>query len=136
MLDGGRHTPLYYVGNECAVEGAASVIRALVKAGADVDAHDGVKRCTALHMAARRGNVKVAEALLDCGAGLEARDSVGETPLRRSVNCNKVEVAALLLSRGADIDSIGSKGITTLFAARTIAMKQLLQSALDGRSHG
>jgi truncated hemoglobin YjbI len=136
VLDGGRHTPLYSVGNECTVQGAASVVRALVQAGADVDANDGVKRCTALHMAARRGNVEAAGALLDCGANLEARDSLGETPLRRSVNCNKVEVAALLLSRGADIDSIGSKGITTLFAARTIAMKQLLQSALDGRSHG
>jgi ankyrin repeat protein len=135
-LDGGRHTPLYYVGNECAVEGAEKVVHALVKAGADVDACDGVKRCTALHMAARRGNVEVAAALLDCGAHLEARDSVGETPLRRSVNLNKIEVAALLLDRGADMDSIGSKGITTLLAARTIAMKRLLQRALDGRSHG
>ena len=134
--DGGRHTPLYSVGNECAVEGAARVIRALVKAGADVDAHDGVKRCTALHMAARRGNLEVAAALLDCGAALEARDSAGDTPLRRSVNCNKVELAALLLARGADIDSIGSKGITMLLAARTIAMKQLLQSALHARSRG
>ena len=134
--DGGGHTPLYSVGNECAVEGAASVVRALVKAGANVDASDGVKRCTALHMAARRGNVEAAEALLDCGAGLEARDSVGDTPLRRAVNCNKVELAALLLARGADIDSIGSKGITTLLAARSVSMKQLLQSKVDGRSHG
>ena len=134
VLDGGCHTPLYYVGNECAVEGAGRVVRALVQAGADVDAHDGVKRCTALHMAARRGNVEVAEALLDCGADLEARDSVGETPLRRSVNCNKVEVAALLLARGADIYSIGSKGVTTLLAARSVAMKQLLQNTANGRS--
>ena len=78
-------------------------------------------------MAARRGNVEAAGALLDCGAALEARDSVGDTPLRRAVNCNKVEVAALLLARGADVDSIGSKGITALLAARSTAMKQLLQ---------
>jgi ankyrin repeat protein len=63
-------------------------------------------------MAARRGNAEVAEALLDCGADIEARDSLGDTPLRRSVNCNKAEVAALLLSRGADAHSIGSKGLT------------------------
>jgi truncated hemoglobin YjbI len=129
--DGGDHTPLYSVGNECALEGAGSVVRALVKAGADVNAGDGVKRCTALHMAARRGNVEAAGALLDCGANLEARDSAGDTPLRRSVNCNKIEVTALLLARGADIDSIGSKGITTFVAARTVVMKQLLQSAHD-----
>ncbi len=134
--DGGMHTPLYSVGNECTLQGAARVVRALVKAGADVDANDGVKRCTALHMAARRGNVEAAEALWECGAALEARDSVGETPLRRAVNCNKIEVAALLLARGADAYSIGSKGITTLLAARSVPMKQVLQSALNGRNHG
>ncbi len=49
---------------------------------------NGVKRCTALHMAARRGSAEIAEALLDCGAGIEAGDSLGDTPLRRSVNCD------------------------------------------------
>jgi hemoglobin len=124
--DGGGHTPLYSVGNECKVAGAGKVVHALVRAGAKVDAHDGVKHCTALHMAARRGNVLVAEALLDCGADIEARDTLAETPLRRSVNCNKTEVAALLLSRGADRHSKGSKGLTPLLAARTPAMKRLL----------
>ena len=37
-------------------------MRALIQCGAKVDTCDGVKRCTALHMAARRGNVGVAEA--------------------------------------------------------------------------
>jgi hypothetical protein len=92
------------------------------------------KRCTSLHMAARRDNVEVAGTLLDCGADIEARDSVGDTPLRRSVNCNQVGVATLLLARGADIHSIGSKGITPLLAARTITMKRLLQSTVDGRT--
>jgi ankyrin repeat protein len=126
--DGGGHTPLYSVGNECAVTGSADIVRALIRAGAKVDANDGVKHCTALHMAARRGNVEVAEALLDCGADIEARDSLGETPLRRAVNCNKFEAAALLVSRGADIHSKGSKGATPCLAARTIAMKRLLQT--------
>jgi hemoglobin len=133
VADGGGHTPLYSLGNECALEGAAVVVRALVKAGADVDASDGVKRCTALHMAARRGNLAIAEALLDCGAALEARDSAGDTPLRRSVNCSKVEVAALLIARGADIYSTGSKGITVLLAARSAPMKKLLQNAAGAR---
>jgi hypothetical protein len=127
--DGGGHTPLYSVGNECAVEGAERVVRALVQGGADINAHHGVKQCTALHMAARRGNVEVARALLDCGADIEARDRLGETPLRRSVNCDKVGVATLLVARGADIHSQGSKGRTPLLAARSIAMKQLLQNA-------
>jgi truncated hemoglobin YjbI len=119
----GGHGPLYSLANECKVPGGGSVVRALVQGGANVHANDGVKHCTALHMAARRGNVEVAAALLDCGADIEARDSLGETPLRRAVNCNKIEVAALLLARGADRHSRGSKGLTPLTAARTSAMK-------------
>jgi hemoglobin len=125
--DGGGHTPLYSLGNECVISGGGNVIHALVRGGANVDAHDGVKHCTALHMAARRGNVEVAEALLDCGADTESRDSLGDTPLRRSVNCGKTGVAALLLSRGADLHSKGSKGLTPLLAARSDAMSRLLR---------
>jgi hemoglobin len=131
----GGHGPLYCLANEWRALGGGSVVRALVQGGANVDASDGVKRCTALHMAARRGNVEVAAALLDCGADIEARDSLGDTPLRRAVNCNKIEVAALLLARGAERDSRGSKGLTPLTAARTGAMQQLLQSCNQGRTN-
>jgi hemoglobin len=100
-MDGGRHTPLYSAGNECQTPGGPDVVRALVRAGAAVDANDGVKHCTALHMAARRGNVEIAVALLDLGADIDARDSLGVTPLRRALNCKKPGVVSLLLSRGA-----------------------------------
>jgi truncated hemoglobin YjbI len=92
----GVHSPLYCVGNECLTAGGADVVRLLVRAGAAVNAAEGPKRCTALHMAARRGNVDVAAALLDCGADNDARDSNGVTPLGRALNCRKPEVAALL----------------------------------------
>jgi hemoglobin len=126
--DGGGHTPLYCVGNECKMPGGAKVVRVLVHAGANVNARDGAKRCSALHMAARRGNKEVVEALLDCGADIESQDSLGDTPLRRSVNCNKTEVAALLVQRGADVHSKGSKKLTPLLAARSTTMRRLLES--------
>ena len=104
------------------------MVHALIAAGARVDFSDGVKRCTPLHMAARRGNLEIAAALLDCGANLEAKDTLGETPLRRAVNCNQTGVAALLLARGSDRYSRGKNGITPLQAARTDRMKQVLES--------
>jgi truncated hemoglobin YjbI len=124
----GVHTPLYCVGNDSKVHDGRRVVAALIRAGAHVDAPNGVKQCTALHMAARRGNLEVAEALLEHGASLEARDTLGDTPLRRAVNCDKTAVAALLLSRGADAHSKGSKGLTPSLAARSSAMRQILQS--------
>jgi Ankyrin repeats (3 copies)/Ankyrin repeats (many copies) len=120
------HTPLYCVGNAYNIKGGENVVRVLVQRGANVHAHDGIKHCTALHMAARRGNVPVAAALLDCGADIEARDGLGDTALRRAVNCGKAEMAAFLLSRGADVHSIGSRGLTPQQVARGAAMKQLL----------
>jgi ankyrin repeat protein len=126
IQDAGGHTPLYSIGNEC--PGGGPVVRALIQGGAKVDACDGVKRCTALHMAARRGNVEASEALIACGANIEVRDSLGETPLRRAVNCGQTDVAALLLAKGADPHSVGSKGLTPLSAARSGAMRGLLQA--------
>lgn len=125
-LDRGDHTPLYSVANECGKPSGASVARALIAAGADVNASRGVKQCTPLHMAARRGHLGIANALIERGADIEARDSLGETPLRRAVNCNRLEVAALLLDRGADRHSVGSRRLTPVLAARTREMKALL----------
>ena len=94
------HTPLYCVANECASETGPEVVRALVRAGADINACGGVTRATALHMAARRGNVEIARALLDSGAAVNARDRKGDTPLQRAINCRKKGVSQLLLGRG------------------------------------
>ena len=126
ISDAGGHTPLYSVGNECS--GGAAVVKALIRGGAKVDACGGVKRCTALHMAARRDYVEVSEALVACGANIEARDSLGETPLRRAINCGQTGVAALLLAKGADPHAVGSKGLTPMSAARAGAMRSLLRS--------
>lgn len=127
-LDHYGHTPLYCVANACTAARANAIVRVLVSTGADPNIHDNVKRCTALHMAARRGNVPVAEALLDGGADLEARDRAGDTPLRRAVNCGKPAMVAFLLSRGAKVDSKGNRGLTPIQAARTPAVKALFRS--------
>ena len=99
--DGGGHTPLYRAANECAWGTGPEVVRALARAGADVNACGGVTRATALHMAARRGFREIARALLDCGAAIDARDSKGDTPLQRAINCRKDTVVRLLEERGA-----------------------------------
>jgi ankyrin repeat protein len=72
------------------------VVRALVEAGADVNACGGVTHATPLHAAARRGHVEIAAVLLDCGAITGAKDTKGDTPLQRALNCRKQTVAELL----------------------------------------
>ena len=101
IQDRGGHAPLYCVANECASGAGPEVVRALVRAGADVNGCGGVTRATALHMAARRGHVGIARALLDCGAAIDAQDSKRDTPLQRAINCRKDVVAQLLVEFGA-----------------------------------
>ena len=95
VLDGGKHTPLYSVGNECASAESADVVHALVLSGARIDAADGVTAATPLHMAARRGNAVVARALLNaaptgaCGIAAAIRHSIARSIARSptSPNC-------------------------------------------------
>jgi hypothetical protein len=135
-LDERSRPPLYCVGNECSGPEGGRMVRILLeRSNADVNAIYGVKACTALHMAARRGNVDVIEALLDAGANIECRDSLGDTPLRRAVNCNKVAAAKLLLARGADPHSKGSKALTPDRAARSVEMKQLFGEVSTRRKY-
>lgn len=100
-LEGRGRTPLYCVANECWSAAGPEIVRALVGAGADVNEASGVTRATALHAAARRGNVEIVRALLDLGADLHARDRKGDTPLERAINCRKTGVAQLLGERAA-----------------------------------
>ena len=92
ILDSGKHTPLYRAAS-------SGIVEELVRHGASVNHCEGVTRSTALHQAARFGNLAVAEALLAAGASATATDKKGQTPLDRARNCRRPEVVAFLMSK-------------------------------------
>ena len=132
--DHAGHPPLYYAGNRFPLPVGIpdhlehDLIALFLRYGADLDAAGGVKRCTPLHMAARRGHAGLAVALISHGASIEARDSNGETPLRRAVNCSQPAVVRVLLSAGANPKSLCNCGRTALDAARNEEMRCLLET--------
>jgi len=132
LPNGAGHPPLYFAGNRMPLrkgvcdERAETLIRLFCQYGANLNAAEGVKFCTPLHMAARRGNSDLARALIEHGASIEARDSNGETPLRRAVNCSQPAVARVLIAAGADPDSRCKRGRTPWDAARTAEMRSIL----------
>ena len=83
---------------------AAAKIRALVAAGADVNARfTGPHTETPLHWAASSDDVEALDALLDAGADIEADGAVigGGTPMADAVAFGQWKAARRLLERGA-----------------------------------
>lgn len=95
---------------------------------------------TALHEAAENNHVALVQLLLDYGANVNARASVGLAPLHSAVISRCHAVAAILLAHGADADQPLTNGLTALHLAAMkgdAGMVRLLLAhgaAIDSRS--
>ena len=129
--DAGGHNPIYRVANGGGrEEEGRAALELLIAHGANVNQVTGVGGMTPLHMSARRGTTRIAEALLNAGADIEARDKNGETPLRRAVNCGQERMVRLLLSRGANPLSGDKNGRTPIDAARSENVRKLIATRI------
>lgn len=125
--DSNNQTPLFYA----AAQGNASVVQALLEAGASPDGvakgisstpKEAVLSWTPLSMAARDGHLDVVQQLLRAGAQANLRSKHNRTALHE---CSPVrgdtpaqdtflEVASCLLAHGADLDVLDNYGSTVL----------------------
>ncbi len=97
-----------------------AAVRTLLAAGADVDAPRG-DGMTALHWAARHGDVRVAGLLLAAGADPEAVTRLGRhTPLHVASRAGHGPLVAVLLEHRANAEALTSTGAAPLhFAAQS-----------------
>ncbi len=103
--------------HHAARDGDLERVRALIDAGADLDAQ-GDNGETALNTAILEGHVSVAGLLIDRGADLGARNRGGFTALHAAAYANAVEIAERLLGKGADVNDQQNKaGGTALSVA-------------------
>ncbi len=78
----------------------------------------GVGGLTALHHAARDGNIAAAMALLDGGAPINERSMADSTtPLLLAIINGQFDVAMKLIDRGADVNMQSTVAMTPLYAA-------------------
>src|SRR5687768_10021067 len=87
---------------EAAMRGELEAVRLLIKQKSDVNVAraDGM---TALHWAARRGDVAMTQALIDAGAHVEAQTRLGAyTPLHVAANGGHAAVVRALLGAAAN----------------------------------
>ena len=112
-------------------EGDLEQVRALIDAGADLDAQ-GDNGETPLNTAILEGHVLVAILLIDRGADIQARNKGGFTPLHAAAYANAIEIAEKLLSRGADVkDQMNKAGVTPLSVASEEGHPGLVKVLID-----
>ena len=89
-------------------------VRSLLATGANVDAAQG-DGLTALHWAARNGDIETATVLLDAGADFAAVTRIGShTPLHVASKVGSGVVVETLLAAGADPNAMTTTGVTSL----------------------
>ena len=120
---------------DAAMRGDAAAVKTLLQQGADVNAAQG-DGMTALHWAARRGDLDTAQMLLYAGANVRATTRLGgHTPLLLASQMGHGDVIEVLLKAGADAKSTTGNGTTPLMlaaaAGRADAITALLAAGAD-----
>jgi ankyrin repeat protein len=125
-LDAKGSTPLMHA----AAIGSVEMMQALIEAGADVNARNGLNQ-TALHWAAR--DASKTKLLLDRGADVHAASRMERTPLiAAAAYAGNAETIRMLLAKGAKVtarDKTGATAFTEAARANDAAMVRLLRAA-------
>jgi ankyrin repeat protein len=99
-----------------AAHGNTDAVKALIKAGADVNSMNESNQVTALMYAAASGHIEVLKVLLENGVNLHAIHSNGGTALLEASTGGQPEAMQLLLEAGAKVNFIDFDGVTPLMA--------------------
>jgi ankyrin repeat protein len=109
-----QRSPLISAAQQNNVE---NVKAAIASGGATLDDNSSLGGMSALHWAAKNGNVEIAAALLEAGASVDITSKVGKTPLATAAESGQMGVLELLIDKGGNIESIDQIGGTPLLWA-------------------
>ncbi len=117
---------------DAARRGQVETVRTLLKQGADVSAAQG-DGMTALHWAAERGDLAIAEMLIYGGANVEAVTRLGHyTPLHLAAKSGSAPVVSALLKAGANVNAKSTNsGVSALHLAAGAGSIEAVTALLD-----
>ena len=119
---------------DAARKGNAAAVKALLKQGADANAPqaDGM---TALHWAADRGDLAIADTLIYAGASTAGITRLGAyTPLHLAARSGSGPVVKALLKAGAGASTLTASGATPLHLAAASGNAESVTALLDAKA--
>ena len=96
---------------KAASDGNLAKVKQLIAAEVNLNALDSYGG-TALHRAAFKNRIKIAQMLLDAGADVDAESRNGDTALHWATEMGNAEVVKVLLDAGADPDRYNGRAKT------------------------
>ena len=123
-----------------ALAGNASILARLIQAGDRIDNKMyvlGMSPVTATMFVSQTERADSLRALLDAGARVDETDDDGLTLLGWAVIANRIEMARLLIQRGADPNHVDKNGMTPLLYAASIDFgdSQIIDLLLQSGAH-
>ncbi len=120
---------------DAAMSGDVTLVRELLRDGADVNAAQG-DGMSALHWAADRGDVELLDVLLVAGAEIQSATRIGEyTPLHIAARNAHLGAVQTLLEAGADVHAVTDpSGSTPLHLAAVSGDGEVVRALIDAGS--
>jgi ankyrin repeat protein len=110
FLQNNQDKPLFDAVMKCDL----NKVKALVAAGADVNAKDGEVTALALAIDKDKCSIEIVDALLAAGANPNMRITLGWTPLMWASSMYRPDIVKSLVAAGADVNAIQRTGKTAL----------------------
>ncbi|HTW51611.1 MAG TPA: ankyrin repeat domain-containing protein [Stellaceae bacterium] len=107
-------------------------IRQLLSDGTSPNQTDEDGTTTGMHIAAVSGNLQIMAILYKAGGDINARDSVGDSPLDLAVEHDQLEAAKLLLEMKARVNDQDKNGMTALMFAAKGGDVEMVRALLAG----
>ena len=108
-----------------------SGVKFFARAQADYLNKKNIGGASALHLAARVGNLEIIKLLVENGAKINIKDNEGWTPLMRSVISSNVDVISYLLTKEADATILNSSSESVIYHAASVSCSACLQELLS-----